>query len=106
MKIKRGDTFTFSGNVSATVNGVPQSDFTGWTATSQLRQKNGNLVADLSVTWLDASAGLVKVEHAGSTDNWPLGDIDMDIQFTAPGGEIVSTDTVTFEVVSDVTRAA
>ncbi len=106
MQHKRGDTFSFSGTVRATVNGTENTDFAGWAASSQLRQPNKTLVTDLDVTWLDQSTGLIKLEHTGSTQDWPLGDVQMDIQFTSGSGEIVSTETVTFENVDDVTKAA
>jgi hypothetical protein len=103
MKFKRGDTFDFSSLVQVTEVGVPVVDFTGWTARSQIRAPGGALVADLTVTWVTRNPGSVRLVFT-STALWPIGSLSMDVEFVAPDGTVVSTETKTFTVVEDITR--
>jgi hypothetical protein len=103
-KHKRGDTFDLSGSVAATMDGAAVTDFTDWTGRCQVRNGAGVLVEELEFTWLDVTAGLVRVRSAASTDAWPLGPVRTDIQLTSPDGNVVSTDTAVIEVVEDITR--
>lgn len=103
MKFKRGDTFDFSGPVQVTESGTPVADFTGWTARSQVRSASGVLVSDLTVTWLDRVPGTIRLVDSSTTD-WPIGTVSMDVEFVAPDGTRVSTDTRTINVVGDITQ--
>jgi hypothetical protein len=103
MDFKKGDTFDFSGPVTATVNGVDVADFTGWSARSQVRDQSDSLVAELEVTWMSRTPGVVRLRST-TTTNWPEGGLMIDIQFTAPDATVVSTATEWFNVVRDVTR--
>jgi hypothetical protein len=60
-------------------------------------------VADLTVTWLSREPGAVRLLCAETTA-WPLGVLSMDVEFIAPDGSVVSTDTKTITLVEDVTR--
>ena len=102
---KRGDTFDRSGQVTVMQNGVRLLDLTGWTGASQVRDKHGQLLSQLSFEWLDASQSLVRLSSVGSTEDWVVGDAKMDIQLTSSTGIIVSTATATIGVVEDITRA-
>jgi hypothetical protein len=94
----------FAGPVVATINGLPVTDLTGWTAACQIRTLTGALIADLVVTWLDFNPATLSLTFAGSTQDWPAGTARIDIQFTTPAGKKVSTKPQTFEIVLDVTR--
>jgi hypothetical protein len=105
MKFKRGDTFAFAGSVTNKVNGVDTSDFTGWTARSQVRTAKGRLIEELTVAWADASRGLITIT-AGDTTGWPIENVQIDVEFTSPTGETLSTETKVITVVQEITRAA
>ena len=104
MQFIRGDTFEFSGPVTAKVNGVETTDLTGWSATSQVRSEKGELLDDLVVTFLSFSPAAINLASSKSTQDWPVGQARIDIQFLTSAGKIVSTKTVIFTVLQDVTR--
>lgn len=104
MKFQRGDTFLFSGPVSAKVNGVVTTDLTGWTARSQIRSAGGALIAELDVQWLSYSPAALSLECLDPTTAWPLGAAKIDVEFTTDTGKIVSTPAQSFEIALDVTR--
>lgn len=97
---KRGDTFLPS-CVYLNSAGVPY-DYTidGITIKSQVRSPNGALVGDLAVT-AGVGTGAFNLE-SGSTQNWPLGSLRWDIQFTQ-GSHIFSTQTAELMLVADNT---
>lgn len=97
---KRGDTFipncTYldSTGMPAAYAGL------GISIKSQVRAPNGALVANLTVT---AGVGVGEfVLESPSTQNWPVGDLRWDIQFTQ-AGHIFSTQSVILRVSDDVT---
>lgn len=100
---KRGDTFDRSGQVDLSEGGTPVIDMTGWTGRSQIRTSGGQLIAELDFSWLDASQRKMRLRKA-DTGTWPIGRAEIDIQFTSPAGDVVSTRTATIEIVKDVTR--
>lgn len=104
MDFRRGDTFLFAGPVSIKINGTVTTDLTGWAARSQIRTTTGKLVAELDVEWLDYSPAALSLRSPDPTTEWPLGPARIDVQFTAPTGEIVSTPCQQFEIKLDVTR--
>ena len=99
---KRGDTFSWSGELVATINDARQLDLTGWTGSCQIRRANGQLIETLSFVWLDATQSLCKIESA-DTENWPLTLAKIDIQIT-DGAAILSTATTSVNIIEDVTR--
>lgn len=101
--IKRGDTLALSGNAGLTLNGAAVTDYSGWAAACQLRTIAGTLVADLSAS-IAANGLLVISAPAAATALWPLGAHELDIQFTAPTGEVISSGTATLVVAKDITR--
>lgn len=101
-----GDTFEFSGPVQITLNGVVQTDLTGWSAFSQLRDSDGNLIAELDVTWLDFAPPVIQVSFAGSTQDWPIGTAYIDIEFHTPDGRRKSAQKCGLALTADVTRVA
>lgn len=103
----RGDTFDRYGPVTVTQEGSELPDLTGWTGRCQIRTMAGSLIAEPVFTWLDASAGLCRIHVPNSigTSDWPIGLAMMDIEFTSPAGDIVSTGVATLNVVQDATHA-
>lgn len=101
---KRGDTFDLVGPVSLTFDGNPVQDFTGWVPNAQLRNTADDLVAQFVCEWVDPIARLLRVYFPGPTNRWELGCHEFDIQFTAPNGAVVSTQTAEIEIVRDITR--
>lgn len=104
----RGDTFDRSGPVTVTQDGVVLTDLTGWTGKCQIRTAGGALIAEPVFTWLNAATGLCRlnVPNTTGTADWPLGEAKMDIQFTAPSGDIVSTLVARIDVLEDATHAS
>lgn len=104
MKFKRGDTFDFGGQAALVdANDAPISLAGGWTARSHVRFPDCNRSEVLVVT-LQPSGAIRLVCEASKTQSWPVGIAEVDVEFQAPTGEIVSTETVRFSIVEDVTR--
>lgn len=103
MEHKRGDSFDYGFLIPST---YADGYFAGWTVAAQVRDATGKLVADLQATWDDPvttrAVRLLKI----NTKTWPLGDLAFDVQFTRPAdGYSISTATVEFTVIKDVTLA-
>lgn len=101
---KRGDTFDVSGVVTLTDNGTPLTDMTGWTGASQLKSTTNGVIASLVFTWQDAAQRLCRITAPSGTSGWPIGVVQMDIQFTSPAGDKVSTQTQQIQIVEGVTH--
>ena len=101
---KRGDTFDMSGPIVIHDGDVPLPDLTGWAGKSQIRTLTGSLVAELQFIWIDAAQCLARLRCATPTTSWPIGPAVMDIEFTGPAGDVVSTPTARFEIVKDETQ--
>ena len=92
---KRGDTFAYSGTLPTDV------DFTGVMAASQIRTSSRKLVAALEVR---IDAGRITL-RAHPTHEWPVDSrAALDIQFTFPSGDIISTTTEYVQIVADITQ--
>lgn len=103
MQFTRGDTFEFYGPVTLTENGTPTTNLTGFTARSQVRAASGKLVETLDVTFDSLNPAIVRLASPGVTDDWPVGAALIDIEFTTPAGRVISTESVPFEILRDVT---
>lgn len=103
---RRGDTFDRSGHVAISQDGVPVTDLTGWTGRCQIRTADGRLVAEPVFEWLDAQQSLcrVYVPNGTGTAAWPIGPALMDIQFTSPSGDVISTEAAPLQIVKDITH--
>lgn len=100
---KRGDSFDRLANIPETfVDGY----FIGWTVTSQVRTSQyGKLLANLDCSWVDSSTTRTLSVRSMNTSSWVVGTAEMDIQFVRDSdGYTISTSTVSFEVVKDITR--
>lgn len=96
IKFKRGNSFI----LACQYKGGP---ITGWTIKSQLR-KNGELVAELTVTIVNDATGDFKLEYSGDTLIWPASSLSCDIRYTTDTGQVISTETFLIEVVKEITH--
>ena len=101
-----GDTFLYRlrGITIRTPDGVI-SNFTGWTALSQIRAIQGNWFADVSCDWVDATTGILSLD-GGDTVNWPRGTAILDIAFITPEGHRASTNIYQIRFYRGPTREA
>lgn len=100
---KRGDTFE-------RVLLIPEATFADgyfllWDVASQIRTARGKLVAELTTSWADPAADTRFLRlFADSTDDWPLVDLELDVQFTRQADLFIqSTEIITVQVLKDVT---
>lgn len=100
---KRGDTF----DQLATIPDIfADGYFVGWEVSAQIRTTQyGYLVADLVCTWEDpATTRLLHITDY-ETDDWEIGNAEMDIQFKRINDDYtMSTQTMKVLVVKDITR--
>lgn len=104
IRLKRGDTFSLAAVVLG--DGVPVVGGIGaWTIESQIRTTGGTLVDTLTIAITDATACTYTIDEsaAGVTEAWPVGKLEMDIQYTV-GGDVISTETAQINLIKDVTR--
>lgn len=100
---KRGDTFELTCSLE---NGGNDVDITGWTVAAQLRKTDDTLVQAMTITVTNASAGEFTITAANTeTDDWPLGNLDIDVEFTEASGAVSSSETFTINVIKDITRS-
>lgn len=98
---KVGDTFSYVGTAELVdISGNPVS-MAGATVASQIRTTTGAKIADLTITLSD---GTLTLRSSDSTQGWPLGVAQIDVQITLPGGHVISTSTANIVIVRDVTR--
>lgn len=97
LEIKRGETFVVQCLYSA---GDAPADLTGVTVASQVRERSGKLLADLTY---QRGTGTGVYTVSGSTDTWPLGIVYWDVRYSA-GGTVSFTDTMEILVVEAQTR--
>jgi hypothetical protein len=102
---KRGDTFLW---LFVLPEGeYPDGFFNGWEVAAQIRtaKTRGKLIADLEPSWGDpAETTRILRLFAADTRLWPLGEHEMDVQFTRTDDETVrSTRTIVVEIVKDIT---
>lgn len=101
MKFKAGDTFDYSGEVDMVDGAGDPVDMTNWIVGSRVRFPDASRVVDLTAEWIGGGFTHVRLHHS-ATDDWPPGPADIDVEFTAPGGTIISTETVRFTVLEDL----
>jgi hypothetical protein len=103
--LKRGDTFRQAVVMYADLENETVEPITGWLIASQVRDKAGTLVADLTISNRADADGLFVIS-AESTEAWPVGVLSCDIQTTDASGLIRSTPNIALVVHEDVTRPA
>jgi hypothetical protein len=101
---KRGDTFDH-------LLLLPEADFPDgyfllWDVASQIRTARGKLIAELETSWATpASETRILRLFASETSDWPVGDQEVDVQFTRQSDGLVrSTETIAVQVLRDVTQ--
>jgi len=101
ISIKRGDSLSELINLPATFG---DGYFASWTLSSQIRTSRYlTFIADLSPEWLDpATTRTVRISHLDTTA-WPVGDASIDIQLTSPLGVVISTSTISVNIIQDIT---
>ena len=102
--LKRGDTFQL-GCLKLDSAGEPEN-LTSATIAAQIRNGSDDLIADLVVSKSDQAANpgeFALTADAATTVDWELGRYYLDAQLTA-GTEVVSSETLNFKVVKDITR--
>jgi hypothetical protein len=104
MEVKRGDTFSYAAAVTNGKKGPP-INISGWTIRSQIRTTTDQLLVELSVEMTDSVNGAYRLYYDGSTTAWPIGNANMDIEYTE-NGKVKSTDTVVIKIVKDITLPA
>lgn len=107
---KRGDTWRYIHVADIRNTAGALVDLTGWTLLSQLRkggsaQADGEIIATFTCSWTNVGTQEFQTLLA-NTAAWPIGNAEFDVQFTSPGGEVVSWPTVTVEIVKDITIPA
>lgn len=95
---KRGDHFLLPGEVI--INDAAQ-DLSAWTIRCHARHSNGFVVrftVDKSTT-----LGQYLIKDL-TTQDWPLGALHADIEYTTDDGTVISTETFQIDVLKDETR--
>lgn len=100
---KRGDTLTISGTrTDAAGNAV---SLAGVTVASEMK-RNGT-TQSLTATTIDAASGTFRLTlDAATTATLNPGLWHSDVEFTDVSGQVISTDTFTIELVTDITNAS
>lgn len=101
IKFKQGQTFV----AACVYTGDDNTPFplTGITVTSQVRDKDNHVVADLQVTIDNELLGQFTVESTSSTLDWPLQTLYWDI-LTDDSGVLAPTQTMQLRMLKSVTR--
>lgn len=100
MRHKIGDTFLYL----VTLNGVAPGEFADYTPSCQIRSLTGDLWNTLTCTWVDPVVATQVQITTSDFSKWKAGQAQFDVQFKNAAGFVRSTDTVTFQVVQDVTQ--
>jgi hypothetical protein len=100
INLKRGATFSVAGTVL-----LPGGT---WTAASEVKDPQGNLVSNLSVTLVapvppNTLTGITLTQTATATSAWPLGPLNCDIRFQESSGSVLITPTFIINVVQEIT---
>ena len=99
LEFKQGDTFSVAGPVSVLDGDNQPIDVSGWSVKCNVRFSETDTRQAISVTRLDATN--LRLFH-NSTNNWPAGQAEIDIQFISPEGIKISSKTEKFKVLEDV----
>lgn len=98
--LKQGDTLDLACEFQEDRVAV---DLTGWTVRAWVRQ-GGRLVEQLTVTVTDAPAGKYSLAAApAQTRKWPIGLLDVDIEYTTQLGRVMHTQTFQVRIHPTVT---
>ena len=100
--LKRGATLSLAGTVNL-VSGT-------WTAISEVKDQDGNLVSTLNATLTPPTSPntlwtLLLGQTAEETLTWPLGPLNCDIRFENESTDVIYTPTFQINVAQEVTDA-
>lgn len=79
-------------------------DLTAVYVSSELRDTQNNLIAELVVEAVTEQPGTYTLSYSGDTSDWPLGLIRLDVKLTEANGTLSHTETVTVAIVDRVTQ--
>lgn len=99
---KRGDTWNYIGYAGIQDFDGKNIDLTGWLILAQARDQNGKLIAEFACAWIDPAQQTYNMR--AQTSAWPVASLWIDVQFTAPSGDVISSPTVQVSIVKDVTQ--
>ena len=98
---KVGDSFT---RLLAIPSAFSDGYFADWTAKSQVRGEQGELVSEVTCEWLDPMTTRNLKLRVADTTRWAVGRVFIDVQFTRTSdGEVMSTTTAEVSLVKDNT---
>lgn len=100
--IKQGATFAPNITVTQSVGGPAQS-LTGWVIDSHVRTARGSLVDTLDVEDRNDAAGTYTLRAPDGTAAWPVDQLEWDIRYTKPDGDVLPTETIVLNVQKRVT---
>jgi hypothetical protein len=103
---KRGDTFAWLLELPEV--DYPDGYFIGWEIAAQIRKPRGTLIDEFETTWAapEADTRIIRI-FAEDTTRWPIGDQEVDVQFTRIADQFVrSSETFIVKVVKDITIPA
>lgn len=103
---KRGDVVML-GCTALDETGAPV-DLTGYQVAAEVRTNAGVLVVTMVVEFVERTAGTFELwaPADGRSTAWPLGNLEIDVQYTPPGGDrpvVRSSETFYLQLVKDVT---
>lgn len=102
----RGDTFSYVLVIPET---IADGYFDGWTVLAQVRPEpdaRSKLLTTLTTSWLAPAEDTRQLQVSATpaqTEAWPRRCV-FDVQFTSPGGVVLSASYVEVEVLPDVSR--
>lgn len=97
----RNTTFYWSGDIVNQKDGT-LANLAEYVIKSQVRTRNGDLIADLTVTKNQPQTGHITIK--ADSKHWQKGDADWDITLTKDG-VTVATETVTLKIIDGGTHA-
>lgn len=104
IEFKRGDTFYLPQLILwKDKAGTERQPLTGVVIKSQVR-KGSTLIDTLVPVITDELSGEFSLEQSKASDDWPTGELSMDIEFTLASGQIISTVTVVITCIKDITH--
>ena len=104
LTLKQGSTLELAG--SYVQNGTP-IDLSGWQVQSWVRAPGGAVLHQFEVEVTDAPAGQYRLRATpAQTATWPTPAVTLDIRYTAPGGDVFYTPTVTLGIEAAQTTPA
>lgn len=96
LTFNRGDTFSFLGTASLSVNGSTQVDMSGWTVTASIELSN-LITEPVEAGWVDASISKIYIRCL-DTNGWSDGHAVVNVSFIRADGSKTTVKTSEFTV--------